>query len=110
MTPPETAAIKREAKPDNTAAAETRVAEEARAARARVDQARIARWVAAQIVAWRPDNCFHCRRPIVYGAKWVELVNDNNRARFHFDCAPVWRAQREAAARRAMGLDRSERN
>ena len=61
------------------------------------DRARIARWVAAQIVCWPPDNCFHCRRPIVYGAKWVELVNDNDRARFHFDCEPVWRAQQEVA-------------
>jgi hypothetical protein len=73
------------------------------------DRARIARWVASRIICWPPDNCFHCRRPIVYGAKWVELVNDNDRARFHADCAPVWRAQQEVAARRAMGLDRSER-
>jgi hypothetical protein len=34
----------------------------------------------------------------------VELVNDNTRARFHFDCAPVWRAQQESSARRAMGM------
>jgi hypothetical protein len=73
------------------------------------DQARIARWVAAQIISWAPDNCFCCRRPIVFGAKWTELVNDNDRARFHSDCAPTWRAQQELAARRALGLDRSER-
>jgi hypothetical protein len=54
-------------------------------------------------------RCFHCRRPIVYGAKWIELVNDNARARFHSDCAPAWRTQQQAAARRAIGLDRSER-
>jgi hypothetical protein len=73
------------------------------------DRARIARWVAAQIVNRPPDNCFHCKRPIVYGAKWTELVNYNDRARFHSDCAPAWRAQQEVAARRAMGLDRGER-
>jgi hypothetical protein len=73
------------------------------------DRARIARWVALRIVTWAPDNCFHCRRPIVFGAKWVELVNDNERARFHFDCEPAWRAQQVALARRAMGLGRSER-
>jgi hypothetical protein len=78
-------------------------------AQAKTERARIARWVAAQIVNYPPDRCFCCRRPIVYGAKWVELVNDNERARFHFDCAPVWRAQQEAAARRAMGLGPSER-
>ena len=78
-------------------------------AQAKAERARIARWVTAQIVNYPPDRCLCCRRPIVYGAKWIELVNDNARARFHSDCAPVWRAQQEAAARRAMGLDRSER-
>jgi hypothetical protein len=69
-----------------------------------MDRARIARWVAAQIVTWPTDRCLGCRRPIVYGAKWVELVNENDRARFHADCLPAWRAQQELAARRAMGL------
>jgi hypothetical protein len=78
-------------------------------ARVRIERARIARWVAAQTVSYPPDRCFGCRRPIVYGAKWVELVNDNDRARFHSDCAPVWRTQQEVAARRALRLDRSER-
>ena len=73
-------------------------------AQAKVERARIARWVAAQIVNYPPDRCLRCRRPIVYRAKWVELVNDNDRARFHFDCAPVWRAQQEKLARKAMGL------
>jgi hypothetical protein len=74
-----------------------------------IERVLIARWVAARIVSYPPDRCLCCRRPIVYGAKWVELVNDNERARFHFDCAPAWRAQQEVAARRALGLDRSER-
>jgi hypothetical protein len=60
-------------------------------------------------LAGRPDNCFHCKRPIIFVAKWTELVNDNERARFHSDCAPAWRAEQESLARRAMGLDRSER-
>jgi hypothetical protein len=72
------------------------------------DRARIARWVASRIVSWPPDNCFHCKRPIVYGAKWVELVNENERARFHFDCAPLWRADQERLARKAMGLGQRE--
>ena len=77
-------------------------------ARVRIERARIARWVAAQIVSYPPDRCLCCRRPIVFGAKWVELVNDDTRARFHFDCAPVWRAQQEMLARRALGFDRKE--
>jgi hypothetical protein len=78
-------------------------------ARVQVERARVARWVAAQIVNYPPDRCFCCRRPIVYGAKWTELVNDNSRARFHSGCAPAWRARQEIAARRALGLDQSER-
>jgi hypothetical protein len=77
-------------------------------ARTRVEKARIARWVASRIISWPLDNCFCCKRPIVYGAKWIELVNDNERALFHFDCAPAWRAQQEVAARKAMGLNQKE--
>jgi hypothetical protein len=61
--------------------------------------------VAAQIVTRPTDRCLGCRRPIAFGAKWVERVNDNDRARFHFDCAPMWRAQQEVAARRVMGIE-----
>jgi hypothetical protein len=76
-------------------------------ARALVERMRVTKWVAAQIVSYPPDRCLCCRKPIVFGAKWVELVNDDDRARFHADCLPAWRAQQELAARRAMGLDRN---
>jgi hypothetical protein len=76
-------------------------------ARMQVERTRVGRWVASRIVTWASDNCAHCRWPIVFGAKWVELVNDNDGARFHFDCAPMWRAPQEVSARRAMGLDRN---
>jgi hypothetical protein len=68
----------------------------------------IARWVAAQIVSYPPDRCLRCRRPIAFGAKWVELVNDNARARFHVSCELAWREQQQMFARRALGLDRKE--
>ena len=70
-----------------------------------IERNQIVRWVAAQIITWPPDNCLHCRRPIIYGAKWVEAVSDNGRARFHADCRPEWLAQQEVRARRALGLD-----
>jgi hypothetical protein len=73
-----------------------------------VDRTRIARWVAAQIVSYPPDRCLRCRRPIAFGAKWVELVNDNARARFHVSCELAWREQQQMFARRALGLDRKE--
>jgi hypothetical protein len=65
----------------------------------------INRWVAARIVDWPSSSCFGCKGPIVYGAKWVELVCDDNRARFHSDCEPVWRAEQEALARKVLGID-----
>jgi hypothetical protein len=69
-----------------------------------LDRGRIARWVKAQIVNYPPGRCLGCRRPIVFGAKWTEVVNDNARARFHVACLPVWKLQQEAAARRALGM------
>jgi hypothetical protein len=69
----------------------------------------INRWVANQIVDWPPSNCFGCKRPIVVGAKWVELVRDDNRARFHCDCEPVWRAKQEVAAHKALWGSRERR-
>jgi hypothetical protein len=78
-------------------------------AQANAERARIARWVAAQIINYPPDRCLCCRRPIIFGAKWVELVNDNERARFHSDCAPAWRAEQEKRARKALGLTEATR-
>ena len=60
------------------------------------EQARIDRWVASRIVDYPIDRSFCCRRPIVAGQKWLEVQNDDDRARFHSDCAPEWRRQQEA--------------
>jgi hypothetical protein len=62
----------------------------------------ISRWIQHQIVDWPSSHCFGCKRPIIVGQKWLELVHDDNRARFHSDCEPVWRTQQEVAARRAL--------
>jgi hypothetical protein len=40
--------------------------------------------------------------PIIVGQKWLELVHDNSRAGFHWDCEPVWRAGQEVAARKTL--------
>ena len=70
----------------------------------RAERVLIARWIQHQIVDWPSSHCFGCRKPIVVGQKWLELVCDDNRARFHCDCEPVWRANQEVAARKAIGL------
>jgi hypothetical protein len=65
-------------------------------------ETRIDRWVAHQIVDWPSSHCFGCRKPIVADQKWVELVHDDNRARFRCDCEPVWRAEQEALGRKTL--------
>jgi hypothetical protein len=62
----------------------------------------INRWIANQIVDWPSSHCFGYKLPIIVGQKWLELVCDDNRARFHSDCEPVWRAEQEVAARRSL--------
>ena len=47
----------------------------------------IDRWIQHQIVDWPSSHCFGCRKPIVVGQKWLELVCDDNRARFHSDAS-----------------------
>ena len=68
----------------------------------RAERVMIDRWVANQIVDWPSSHCFGCRKAIVAGQKWLELVSDNNRARFHCECEPAWRAEQEVAARRSL--------
>jgi hypothetical protein len=68
----------------------------------RAERVLISRLIQHQIVDWPPSHCFGCRLPIVVGQKWLELVCDDNRARFHSDCAPVWRAEQEVAARKTL--------
>jgi hypothetical protein len=48
----------------------------------RAERVLIDRWVASRLVPWPPSHCFSCKRPIVAGQKWLDLVCDDNRARF----------------------------
>ena len=47
---------------------------------------------------------FSCCQPIIAGQDWQEVSNGETRARFHRICHAEWRAEQEAAARRALGL------
>jgi hypothetical protein len=93
MTPPETPAIKPEAKKVHAAPAQTRV-----------DQARIDKWIRDRLVAAWPGGCWHCRRPIVVGQKFVDVRGSDGAVRFHAQCESEWRRAQEAAARRALNL------
>jgi hypothetical protein len=73
-----------------------------------VDQARIKKWIFDRLLDWR-DSCWHCRKPIVPGQLWTAVSNGEAVVRFHQPCHAEWLAEQEVAARRALGLDRSER-
>jgi hypothetical protein len=46
-----------------------------------------------------------CRKPIIAGQDWQEASNGEVRARFHRACHAEWRTEREAEARRSLGLE-----
>jgi hypothetical protein len=73
-------------------------------ARTPADHARIDKWIRDRLVDWC-DSCWRCRKPIIVGHAWVAVSNREVTARFHQNCHAEWRAEQEAAARQALGLD-----
>jgi hypothetical protein len=73
------------------------------------ERGRINRWIASTLIDWPPTSCLHCRKPIIVGQIWTVVSIGEVTARFHQDCHSAWLAQQEALARKALGLDRSER-
>jgi hypothetical protein len=70
----------------------------------RADQARVDKWIRDRMkVDWR-DSCWKCRTPIIVGQAWLTVAGDGVLVRFHRDCHSEWRAEQEAAARKALGL------
>jgi hypothetical protein len=90
--------------------AEAIVIETATGARQRVTRkrpeelARITAWINAKLITWPQTHCLHCRKPINVGEKFVDVAANDERARFHVSCEPVWRAAQIVAARVALGL------
>jgi hypothetical protein len=73
-------------------------------ARLRMERRMINHWVAGTLIDWPQDSCLKCRDRILVGQAWTDVTNGDARARFHKDCEPVWRAEREALARKTIGL------
>lgn len=71
---------------------------------ARIDQARIDKWIRDRLMAAWPGGCWHCRRPILAGQKFVDVRGADVVVRFHRQCESEWRRAQEVAARKAMGL------
>ena len=72
--------------------------------RARLDQARIDKWIRDRVVAEVPGLCWRCRRPFIVGQKFIDVRGDEVVVRFHAQCESEWRRVQEAAARRSLGL------
>ena len=71
---------------------------------ARIDQARIDKWIRDRLMAAWPGGCWHCRRPILAGQKFVDVRGADVVVRFHRQCESEWRRAQEIAACRAIGL------
>ena len=82
--------------------------EAAEAAAARYDRERVDAWIRRGVIDYPLAFCFGCRKQVVAGQEWVDVSNGdaNARTRFHRACHEVWRGEREAAAREALGLTR----
>jgi hypothetical protein len=79
---------------------------EPESAAVRYERERIDAWIRARLIDCPLVICQRCRRPFFAGDVWQEVSNGdtNARARFHRACYGEWRAEREAAARQALGL------
>ena len=69
------------------------------------ERERVAAWIRARLMAYPADRCCRSRLPFNVGQQWQEMANDAVRIRFHVACYAEWRAEREAAARQALGLE-----
>jgi hypothetical protein len=72
--------------------------------RLQMERRMINHWVADTLIDWPQDSCLKCRKRILVGQAWIDVANGDARARFHRECEPVWRADRETLARKTIGL------
>jgi hypothetical protein len=81
------------------------VVPEPESAAVRREREQVDAWIRNRLIAYPLASCLRCRKPFVAGAAWEEVSNGGARARFHRACHAEWRAEREAAARQALGLE-----
>ena len=86
------------------------VVPEPESAAVRYERERIDAWIRNRLIAYPLASCLRCRKPIIAGQDWQEVSNGEARARFHRACHAEWRAEREAAARQALGLSAAALN
>ena len=74
---------------------------------ARIDQARIDKWIRDRLMAAWPGGCWHCppTKSLPRGQKFVDVRGRADVVvQFHRQCESEWRRAQEAAARKALGL------
>ena len=69
------------------------------------ERERIDAWIRNRLIAYPLASCLRCRKPFIAGQDLQEVSNGEARARFHRACYAEWLAEREAAARQALGLE-----
>ena len=71
----------------------------------RYQRERVDAWIRNRLIAYPLASCLLCRKPIIAGEDWQEASNGEVRGRFYRACHAEWPAEREAAARQALGLE-----
>jgi hypothetical protein len=94
--PPRLLAILGRGKWDIVAALRLREAEERRS---------IVQWVNNHFASSPPGVCAHCGEGERSEDPFVRLFVGNDRGEVHASCHPAWLAEREAEARKALGLE-----
>jgi hypothetical protein len=93
--------------PEPVASSVEALSVEPESAAVRYERERIDAWIRNRLITYPLASCLLCRKPIIAGQDWQEASNGDTkaRARFHQTCHAEWRTEREAAARRALGLE-----
>jgi hypothetical protein len=73
--------------------------------REEVERREITRWINNHFISSPPGCCTHCGGGPRANDRFVIVVVGNDRGEMHVSCHPVWLAEREAEARKALGIN-----
>jgi hypothetical protein len=73
------------------------------------ERRRVEKWVNEHFVSSPPNICAHCGGGPQSEDAFVLMFVGDNRADVHGSCHAAWLAKREAAARKALGVEPSQR-
>jgi hypothetical protein len=73
--------------------------------REEVERRDITRWINNHFISSPPGRCIHCGGDPRANDRFVLIFVGSDRADVHAACHPLWLAERERAARSALGLE-----